>query len=355
MTHYFGILTRSPRRQNPNAPIEPWLEHFASFEHSRSLVVAGCPPKVTEQGIEHARTTATHSDTPIVVATMARQIVHRSVYSGASVLHPVRTSLYDPMGGISEVCHQKSLNRYSYLDPAVMAGDGARYDATCCRSLDVCGNTTIENTTRTPTRYWASVATTFRCPGAVVARSSTTSRPPSGSRRERAPRRHPRRRRQHTGYPRGRCNRRSRPRVRRRTDDRGRRSASEPGDCTGQEPRLPDLVDDIYLMGGAAMTTGNVTPMAEANFHNDPAAASRVLQDATTRMVGLDVTSHATVSRRLAERRPAVASGALAQWLVYRPDADLPTGRRAGHPRRRCRRRHHGRHGAHFSRSTTLR
>jgi len=41
--------------QNPNEPIEPWLEHFEEFEYSRSLVVAGCPPKVTEQGIEHAQ------------------------------------------------------------------------------------------------------------------------------------------------------------------------------------------------------------------------------------------------------------------------------------------------------------
>ncbi|WP_231608272.1 MULTISPECIES: helix-turn-helix transcriptional regulator [Haloferax] len=41
--------------QHPNAPIEPWLEHFTSFDRSRSLVVAGCPPKITEQGIEHAQ------------------------------------------------------------------------------------------------------------------------------------------------------------------------------------------------------------------------------------------------------------------------------------------------------------
>ena len=41
--------------QNPNEPIEPWLEHFEEFDYSRSLVVAGCPPKVTEQGIKHAK------------------------------------------------------------------------------------------------------------------------------------------------------------------------------------------------------------------------------------------------------------------------------------------------------------
>jgi len=41
--------------QNPNAPLEPWMEHFEEFDHSRSFVVAGCPRKVTEQGIKHAQ------------------------------------------------------------------------------------------------------------------------------------------------------------------------------------------------------------------------------------------------------------------------------------------------------------
>jgi len=40
--------------QNPNAPIEPWLDRFESFDYSRSLVVAGCPPAITEQGVNHA-------------------------------------------------------------------------------------------------------------------------------------------------------------------------------------------------------------------------------------------------------------------------------------------------------------
>lgn len=41
--------------QNPNEPIEPWLEHFEEFDYSRNLVVAGCPPKVTELGVKHAQ------------------------------------------------------------------------------------------------------------------------------------------------------------------------------------------------------------------------------------------------------------------------------------------------------------
>jgi len=41
--------------QNPNEPIEPWLEHFEEFDYCRNLVVAGCPPKVTELGVKHAQ------------------------------------------------------------------------------------------------------------------------------------------------------------------------------------------------------------------------------------------------------------------------------------------------------------
>ena len=40
--------------QHPNAPLEAWLDRFESFDYSRSLVVAGCPPAITKQGVEHA-------------------------------------------------------------------------------------------------------------------------------------------------------------------------------------------------------------------------------------------------------------------------------------------------------------
>ena len=93
------------------------------------------------------------------------------------------------------------------------------------------------------------------------------------------------------------------------------------GLALAKAPDLPELVDEIYLMGGAALTIGNATPMAEANFHNDPHAASRVMQDASPRMVGLDVTNRATVApERITEYRSA--GGILetvAAWLDY-PD-----------------------------------
>ena len=60
-----------------------------------------------------------------------------------------------------------------------------------------------------------------------------------------------------------------------------------------RDPSLPDRVGDIYQMGGALKTTGNVTPQASFNFYVDAAAAARVIQDAWPTVVGLDVTEPA--------------------------------------------------------------
>ena len=62
-----------------------------------------------------------------------------------------------------------------------------------------------------------------------------------------------------------------------------------------KEPALPDMVADIYQMGGALKTTGNVTPQASFNFYVDAASAARVVQDARPKVVGLDVTEHVYV------------------------------------------------------------
>jgi inosine-uridine nucleoside N-ribohydrolase len=73
-----------------------------------------------------------------------------------------------------------------------------------------------------------------------------------------------------------------------------------------KEPALPEMVGDIYQMGGALKTTGNVTPQASFNFYADAAAAARVVQDARPKVVGLDVTEHVYVDsediRALAEK-----------------------------------------------------
>ncbi|WP_284977577.1 nucleoside hydrolase [Arthrobacter sp. fls2-241-R2A-200] len=57
------------------------------------------------------------------------------------------------------------------------------------------------------------------------------------------------------------------------------------------EPKLPQLVAGITIMGGAALAPGNITPVAEANIANDPEAAADVFTaDWTVTMVPLDVT-----------------------------------------------------------------
>lgn len=58
-----------------------------------------------------------------------------------------------------------------------------------------------------------------------------------------------------------------------------------------KEPELPQLVDQIYFMGGSAKAPGNTTPLAELNIYKDPESASRVMQEAHPRMVGVYATN----------------------------------------------------------------
>ena len=59
------------------------------------------------------------------------------------------------------------------------------------------------------------------------------------------------------------------------------------------EPELPKLLKRVVVMGGAARTRGNITPVAEANIWNDPCAAEIVFGTEYAQpltMIGLDVT-----------------------------------------------------------------
>jgi len=57
------------------------------------------------------------------------------------------------------------------------------------------------------------------------------------------------------------------------------------------EPRLPELVKEVVIMGGVARPPGNASPVGEANIVNDPHAASIVFNAGwKLTMVGLDVT-----------------------------------------------------------------
>lgn len=58
-----------------------------------------------------------------------------------------------------------------------------------------------------------------------------------------------------------------------------------------REPELPHLLRELVIMGGTVDEPGNVSPLAEANFFNDPHAADQVLAgDWPASIVGLDVT-----------------------------------------------------------------
>lgn len=58
-----------------------------------------------------------------------------------------------------------------------------------------------------------------------------------------------------------------------------------------REPGLPSLVAGLVVMGGCVDEPGNVSPVAEANFLNDPHAADALLAvDWPITIVGLDVT-----------------------------------------------------------------
>ncbi|MCU4973834.1 nucleoside hydrolase [Halobacteria archaeon AArc-m2/3/4] len=57
-----------------------------------------------------------------------------------------------------------------------------------------------------------------------------------------------------------------------------------------REPDLPDLLADVWIMGGAVNTLGNFTPAAEYNFWVDPDAARIVLEAFETTLVDWGVT-----------------------------------------------------------------
>jgi purine nucleosidase len=82
------------------------------------------------------------------------------------------------------------------------------------------------------------------------------------------------------------------------------------------EPELPQLVEGVTIMGGAALAPGNVTAVAEANIWQDPEAAQAVLSAPWPKtMVPLDATMRELMTE---EQRRALAGspGAVARFAA---------------------------------------
>lgn len=61
-----------------------------------------------------------------------------------------------------------------------------------------------------------------------------------------------------------------------------------------KDPTIVEKVKEVYIMGGAFHTSGNITPVAEFNFYADPEAAYKVLKSGINpKILGLDVTNKA--------------------------------------------------------------
>lgn len=70
-----------------------------------------------------------------------------------------------------------------------------------------------------------------------------------------------------------------------------------------REPALPELLDEVFVMGGALDVPGNVTPFAEANFWSDPDAADQVLRSRlSVTVVPLDVTMNHVLTSSQVDR-----------------------------------------------------
>ncbi|MBS1181622.1 MAG: Inosine/uridine-preferring nucleoside hydrolase [Proteobacteria bacterium] len=84
-----------------------------------------------------------------------------------------------------------------------------------------------------------------------------------------------------------------------------------------RDPGIAPLVKDVVVMGGAFAwggKRGNVTPVAEANIHNDPHAADIVFTaEWPVAAIGLDVTSHCVATN--ADAADLAESGAAGQFL----------------------------------------
>eukprot|EP00011_Vannellida_sp_DIVA3-517-6-12_P014061 CAMPEP_0114622798 /NCGR_PEP_ID=MMETSP0168-20121206/9921_1 /TAXON_ID=95228 ORGANISM="Vannella sp., Strain DIVA3 517/6/12" /NCGR_SAMPLE_ID=MMETSP0168 /ASSEMBLY_ACC=CAM_ASM_000044 /LENGTH=317 /DNA_ID=CAMNT_0001834021 /DNA_START=85 /DNA_END=1038 /DNA_ORIENTATION=+ len=79
-------------------------------------------------------------------------------------------------------------------------------------------------------------------------------------------------------------------------------------------PELPQLARRIVVMGGVVNARGNISPVAEANFFNDPEAAHAVVSAhwRSTSLVGLNVTTQVRMTDEYVE---ALATNAVGEFI----------------------------------------
>ncbi|MFC0274501.1 nucleoside hydrolase [Metabacillus herbersteinensis] len=84
-------------------------------------------------------------------------------------------------------------------------------------------------------------------------------------------------------------------------------------------PEILNLVQNIYIMGGAFLVPGNVTPYAEANIFADPTAASIVFNNASPlsiRLFPLNVTEKALFSPEIVQSISQHTTEPIGQFLM---------------------------------------
>jgi len=91
------------------------------------------------------------------------------------------------------------------------------------------------------------------------------------------------------------------------------------------EPDLPELLDEVLIMGGSAFEAGNMSPLAGANFYGDPHAARRVVRDTDPTVVPLDVTQYSGLPAEWIDglARDDPRSAAVYEWATYYSQDDL--------------------------------
>jgi purine nucleosidase len=83
-----------------------------------------------------------------------------------------------------------------------------------------------------------------------------------------------------------------------------------------RDAELPSLVDEVWVMGGAANCLGNITPAAEYNIWVDPDAAKRVLSEFDLTLVEWGLCRVASVLDREAIAQIAATDNALAEFFT---------------------------------------